>query len=128
MTFDIYGNNIYISYEASEQPIHEQNITLPDGYSYEDILIINSENVSTIQHRLLANSNVHMIFPPINSKSPCTFFLYITDLTKIASIRILICKFGQIPDPNYFDTAFEPILVKGDDGKEYNVIPSDQFK
>lgn len=21
-----------------------------------------------------------------------------------------------------------PILVKGDDGKEYNVIPSDQFK
>lgn len=27
-----------------------------------------------------------------------------------------------------FDTAFEPILVKGDDGKEYNVIPSDQFK
>lgn len=28
----------------------------------------------------------------------------------------------------YFDTAFEPILVTGDDGKEYNVIPSDQFK
>ena len=29
---------------------------------------------------------------------------------------------------NYFDNAFEPILVTGDDGKEYNVIPSDQFK
>lgn len=28
----------------------------------------------------------------------------------------------------YFDTAFEPILAKGADGKEYNVIPSDQFK
>lgn len=37
-------------------------------------------------------------------------------------------KFGQIPNPNYFATAFEPILVKGDDDKEYNVIPSDQFK
>lgn len=27
-----------------------------------------------------------------------------------------------------FDSAFEPILVTGEDGKEYNVIPSDQFK
>lgn len=128
MTFKTFGNIIYISYAASELSIHEQNITLPDGYSYKDILIISSDNISTIQNRLLANSNVHMIFPPINSKSPCSFFLYITDLTKIASIRILICEFGQIPDANYFATAFEPILVKGDDGKEYNVIPSDQFK
>lgn len=29
---------------------------------------------------------------------------------------------------NYFDSTFKPILVKGDDGKQYNVIPSDQFK
>ena len=128
MTFKTLGNIIYISYEASELSLHEQNITLPDGYSYEDILIVHSENISTIQNRLLANSNVHMIFPPINSKSPCTFFLYISDLTKIASIRILICKFGQIPDTNYFGKAFEPILVTGADGNEYNVIPSDQFK
>lgn len=27
----------------------------------------------------------------------------------------------------HFDKAFEPILVVGDDGNEYNVIPSDQF-
>mgnify|MGYP001095926717 CR=1 FL=1 len=27
-----------------------------------------------------------------------------------------------------FDKAFEPILVTGEDGNEYNVIPSDQFK
>lgn len=128
MTFKTIGNLIDISYDASELSIHEQNITLPDGYSYKDILIISSDNISTIQNRLLATSNVHMIFPPINSKSPCSFFLYITDITKSASIRILICEFGQIPDANYFATAFEPILVKGDDGKEYNVIPSDQFK
>lgn len=43
-------------------------------------------------------------------------------------IRITIIKFGQIPDSHYFGTAFEPILVTGDDGNEYNVIPSDQFK
>lgn len=41
---------------------------------------------------------------------------------------ITIVKFGQIPDSHYFDAAFEPILVTGDDGNEYNVIPSDQFK
>lgn len=58
----------------------------------------------------------------------CNITLYISDLTKDAEIRFTIEKFGQIPDIHYFDTAFEPILVKGDDGKEYNVIPSDQFK
>lgn len=26
------------------------------------------------------------------------------------------------------ENNFEPILVTGDDGNEYNVIPSDQFK
>lgn len=45
-----------------------------------------------------------------------------------AEVRILIEKFGQIPDTHYFDTTFKPILVTGDDGKEYNMIPSDQFK
>lgn len=35
--------------------------------------------------------------------------------------------YGNIVDIK-FDKAFEPILVVGDDGKEYNVIPSDQFK
>lgn len=33
-----------------------------------------------------------------------------------------------LPDAHYFDRAFDPILVTGDDGNEYNVIPSDQFK
>lgn len=37
-------------------------------------------------------------------------------------------KFGQIPDRQYFDTAFTPILVTDDNGNEYHVIPSDQFK
>lgn len=79
MSLNTYGNIIYISYDASELSRHEQTITLPDGYSYEDILVLSSNNISTIQNRLLAK-------------------------------------------------AFEPILVVGDDGKKYNVIPSDQFK
>lgn len=29
-----------------------------------------------------------------------------------------------LPNGNYF----KPIVVTGDDGKKYNVIPSDQFK
>ena len=44
------------------------------------------------------------------------------------NIRITLVKFGQIPNSHYFDTAFEPLLVTGDDGNEYNVIPSAQFK
>lgn len=43
-------------------------------------------------------------------------------------IRILIEKFGQIPDTHYFDKALAPISVTVDDGNKYNVIPSDQFK
>lgn len=35
------------------------------------------------------------------------------DNTKNQRFSFIITKFGQIPDP---------ILVKGDDGKEYNVI------
>ena len=67
-------------------------------------------------------------FPPVNCKSPSILWLYITDITKEAEIRLTIEKFGQIPDPYYFDRIFQPISVVGNDGKKYNVIPSDQFK
>lgn len=50
------------------------------------------------------------------------------DNTKENRFTFLITKFGQIPDSHYFDEAFEPILVTGDDGDKYNVIPSDHFK
>lgn len=35
---------------------------------------------------------------------------------------------GNANESSQFGYSFEPILVVGDDGKEYNVIPSDQFK
>lgn len=56
-----------------------------------------------------------------------TCFIYI-DASVPAELRFTIEKFGQILDPHYFDKEFEPILVIGDDGNEYNMIPSDQFK
>lgn len=66
-------------------------------------------------------------FPVVNGKSPSILPLLIKDVSKRADIRLSIEKFGQIPDIHYFDKAFDPILVTGDDGNEYNVIPSDQF-
>lgn len=64
----------------------------------------------------------------VNSKSPCTIKVSRIDDTKLARLRFSIEKFGQIPNIDYFNKAFDPILVVGDDGNEYNVIPSDQFK
>lgn len=52
----------------------------------------------------------------------------IADVNKESEIKFIIEKFGQIPDPHYFDNAFKPILVTVDDGNKYKVIPSDQFK
>lgn len=103
------------------------NLTLPDGYSYEKIYINYLSNIWGINYCAVLQ-NHHYTFPPVNLKSPCTFKLNISDATKESAFQITIEKFGQIPDSNYFSKAFEPILVTGDDGKEYNIIPSNQFK
>ena len=119
------GNCVTIVYEAGEKP---EKIQLADGYSFDTITILGSDNVTEIYTGINFIKNQPMRFPPVNSKSPCTLRPFIADNTKFAYIRILIEKFGQIPDAHYFDKAFTPILVTGDDGNEYNVIPSDQFK
>lgn len=126
MTILVAGNVIEVTFTADE-PTQSGYITLPDGYSYEQINIILASNCYPI-HRLSSDNLGTRTFPPVNSKSPCQFAYAIVDTTKAASFRVVIEKFGQIPDIHYFDKAFEPILVVGDDGKEYNVIPSDQFK
>lgn len=112
---NVHGNVIRADLSRGQNII---NLTLPDGYSYEKIYI----NYCAVLQ------NHHYTFPPVNLKSPCTFTLNISDATKESSFQITIEKFGQIPDSNYFSKAFEPILVTGDDGKEYNIIPSNQFK
>lgn len=126
MTLTVKGNAIEVTFAANE-PLQHGYITLPDGYSFEQITLLSANNcypINNLSSTLLGKRT----FPPVNSKSPCRLTYAIIDTTKAASFRAIIEKFGQIPDTNYFDKEFEPILVTGDDGKEYNVIPSDQFK
>jgi hypothetical protein len=125
MKISYKGNVVIIHYDAGETPTP---IRLADGYSFDTIAIIGAANLTEIYRGITFVLGMPMRFPPVNSKSPCTLYPVVSDNTKSAYVRILIMKFGQIPDTHYFDKAFEPILVVGDDGNEYNVIPSDQFK
>ena len=128
MTLNICGNCCRIYIPANESTSTRVNITLPDGYSFETIHITYVSNIGEISRFFLISNNQTYTMPPINAHSPCTLTLLLYDITKIAELRFIIEKFGQIPDTHYFDKEFDPILVTGDDGKEYNVIPSDQFK
>lgn len=121
MTNIVNGCNITLKLAANESTSNDYVYILPSGYTINTVYITSLTNIEAI-NRALIQRNV------VNSKSPSYITLYITDLTKAAEIRFTIEKFGQIPDDQYFDKAFKPILVTGDDGKEYNVIPSDQFK
>lgn len=128
MNVEYYGTMIIISIGADEPRDSVVNITLPDGYSYEKLFIVTLSGIGFL-HPFNKISNAHYTFPPVNSHSPNTISLY-PDTSGQVYISLIIEKFGQIPDTNYFkrDNIFEPILVTGDDGKEYNVILSDQFK
>ena len=125
MNITYRGNFIIIRYAVDDPSVP---ITLADGYSYETLLIHGATNISVIYPEIVITQNMHLTLPPINSKSPCIIQPIRFDSTKEGVLRFSIEKFGQIPDPHYFDKAFDPIIVVGDDGKEYNVIPSDQFK
>lgn len=122
------GNFMRIYFGANELTKQRTTIQLKDGYTYERLHINGAYNVSELVPYMSISAGDTITFPVVNSKSPSTISIYVPDITQEAEIRITIEKFGQIPDIHYFDTAFEPILVTGDDGKEYNVIPSDQFK
>lgn len=125
MSIIVAGNAIEVILEAGSPKSGE--ITLPPGYSYEQVNIVAATNCYPV-HRVSSEALGKRTFPPVNSKSPSIFKYAIPDTAKEASFRVVIEKFGQIPDPHYFDSAFKPILVTGDDGNEYPVIPSDQFK
>lgn len=126
MNILVQGNFISITIPPNEgQPAA---IQLPHGYSFEKIHIAVLNNISYLIPYMQISLNTVYTFPTVNSKSPCYVQPLIGDISKKSEIKFYIEKFGQIPDTHYFDNAFEPILVTGDDGKEYNVIPSDQFK
>lgn len=128
MITEIRGACVRLFFAANELKNKRVAIKLPTGYSYESIRILYLSNITELVPYFLITAATTYHIPPVRSHSPSTFNLLVNDLSAIAEIRILIEKFGQIPDEHYFDNAFEPILVTGDDGNEYKVIPSDQFK
>lgn len=128
MTTEYYGPFIHIHFNANELSEGRTYVQLPTGYSYERIFINNLVNIDEINTYITVKRGDRLTFPPVNSKSPILLYLFIPDITKPADIKLSIEKFGQIPYPDYFTNPFNPILVKGDDGKDYKVIPSDQFK
>ena len=126
MTINYYGNIVDIKFDTTDSS--GRAITLIGGYSIEEMTIIYNTGIYGLLHGVpIQPTTGNLRFPPIHSKNP-NVISPLFDNTKNQRFTFIITKFGQIPDPNYFHTAFEPILVKGDDGKEYNVIPSDQFK
>lgn len=127
MNTSVIGPNITLNFNANELTENYYTYTLPKGYSINIMHITNVTNIWTISSAHVLN-NTKLVFPVVNSKSPSSITLFIMDLTKTAEIKFTIEKFGQLPDTHYFDKAFDPILVVGDDGNKYNVIPSDQFK
>ena len=126
MNITIKGNLVSISIPANEgQP---SNIQLPPGYSFEKIHINRLLNVTSLITGFKILEGEIYTFPPVNSKSPCYVQPVVGDTSKLSEIKFFIEKFGQIPDEYYFEKTFKPIAVMGNDGKKYNVIPSDQFK
>lgn len=125
--FDINGPFIRISIDPNGSS-KDIKIDLPNGYSYQTIFINRVTNISALFSNIDIHTGDRITFPVVNSKSPSTLRLFITDLSKPAEIRLIIEKFGQIPDPNYFDKTFDPISVKGDNDNSHLIIPSDQFK
>lgn len=127
MTIKYYGNIVDIKFDTTDSS--GAAITLIDGYSIEEMTIIHNSGIYGLflGAPIITTETVNLRFPPVHSKNP-NVIRPLFDNTKSQRLTFIITKFGQIPDPHYFDKAFEPILVVGDDGKEYNVIPSDQFK
>lgn len=126
MTITYHGNAVDIKWDVGDEI--GGSITLIDGYSIEEMYIINNTGIYGLYLGIpITLTTEKLYFPPVNSRNPNTIAPFF-DNTKEQRLSFLITKFGQIPDVYYFDKAFEPILVTGDDGKEYNVIPSDQFK
>ena len=128
MTIEYYGPFIHINFKANELNEGHTMVKLADGYTYESIIIHEATNISELHAYQRIHEGDKISFPPVNCTSPSVLYLFIPFVTREADIRLSIEKFGQIPNEHYFDKAFEPILVTGDDGNEYPVIPSDQFK
>lgn len=126
MTIKYYGNVVDIKFDTTDKS--GASITLIAGYSIEEMTIIHNSGIYGLMLGVpIYTTTENLRFPPVRSKNP-NVIAPLFDNTKAQRFTFIITKFGQIPDPHYFAKAFDPILVKGDDGKDYKVIPSDQFK
>lgn len=127
MTINYYGNIVDIKFNTTDSS--GAAITLINGYSIEEMTILYNSGIYGLflGAPIDKTKSVNLRFPPVHSKSP-NVIKPLFDNTKEQRLTFIITKLGQIPDPHYFDKAFKPILVTGEDGKTYNVIPSDQFK
>lgn len=126
MTINYYGNIVDIKFDTTDKS--GAHITLIDGYSIEEMTIIHNSGIYGLTYGApIYQTTENLRFPPVHSKNP-NMIGPLFDNTKNQRFTFIITKFGQIPDPHYFDKAFEPILVTGEDGKKYKAIPSDQFK
>ena len=128
MIFTINGNLCRIYIPANELSDGHITLDMPDGYTYKTILIIGKNNVNELNAYMPIVLGADYTFPIVNYRSPSTISLYVPSTDADAELRFIIKEFGQIPDRNYFNTTFDPILVTDSYGNEYNVIPSDQFK
>ena len=128
MNLSYKGPFIAISFNANELSTRDITVPLPEGYSYKRIFISRVTNIAELFSDIDVHTGDRLVFPVVNSKSPSTIRLFIRDLSRAADIKFIIEEFGQIPDASYFDKTFDPILVTGDDGNNYPIIPSDQFK
>lgn len=126
MSIQYQGNFVSVLIKANEgnPPV----IRLAEGYTYEKIHILVAANVGYLIPYMQISNNQKLDFPCIDSKSPCIIQPVLNNVAAKGELKFLIEKFGKIPDPHYFDKAFDPIVVTGDDDNEYNIIPSDQFK
>lgn len=127
---NVYVSGNFINIETKIGDTSPSLITLPDGYSLEKIFITKNKGFFGLYSNVIITSNQErysIVFPPINSRSPNVLNVYF-NTEQSSQLVFAIEKFGQIPYSDYFKGAAAPILVTSDDGKEYNVIPSDQFK
>lgn len=126
MTIKYYGNIVDIKFDTTDKS--GVNIALIDGYSIEEMTIVHNSGIYGLIYGCpIYQTTENLRFPPVHSKNP-NMIAPLFDNTKSQRFTFIITKFGQIPDPHYFDKAFEHILVTGEDGKKHKAIPSDQFK
>ena len=106
MTTLVNGN--YIQFTIDADDIGKSiNYTLPDGYSVNQLYYSGSNSISLNCNKIYLSPNVIFTFPIVSSKSPNVFRLYVGANAKVNdSLRLIIIKFGCIPDSHYFDKAF----------------------